>query len=152
MTFAIKGGGGGRECHQDFFLQFFGLKIQNYFLTSKICFALSLDFILYVLIIAEVTMNMAAHGCRTCIKRELIHHGNFFYFRAQKCIQNYIPEDQNWAIKGFFEKGIFLTVTHEKTTFRWSKVVSEAIFPTNQGYVCIKKWSQIFVWKCPNRE
>ena len=23
----------------------------------------------------------------------------------------------------------------------WSKVVSEAIFPTNQGYVFIQKWS-----------
>ena len=32
-----------------------------------------------------------------------------------------------------------------KTTFQWSKVVSEAIFPTNRGYICIEKWSQIFV-------
>ena len=30
-------------------------------------------------------------------------------------------------------------------TFQWSKEVSEAIFPTNQGYVSIEKWSQIFV-------
>ena len=31
---------------------------------------------------------------------------------------------------GDFEK-ILLTFPHEKTTFQWSKVVSEAIFPTN---------------------
>ena len=30
-----------------------------------------------------------------------MYYGNFFYFRAQKCIQNQIPEDQNRAIKGF---------------------------------------------------
>ena len=24
-------------------------------------------------------------------------------------------------------------------------MVSEAIFPTNRGYICIEKWSQIFV-------
>ena len=34
-------------------------------------------------------------------------------------------------LKGFEKKGIFLTSTNEKTTFRWSKVVSEAIFPNN---------------------
>ena len=35
--------------------------------------------------------------------------------------------------------------TREKNTFQWSKVVSEAIFPTNQGYVSIAKWPWIFV-------
>ena len=34
---------------------------------------------------------------------------------------------------------------HEKTTLQWSKVVSEAIFSTNLGYVCVEKWSSIFV-------
>ena len=29
-------------------------------------------------------------------------------------------------------------------TLQWSKVVSEAIFPTNLGYDSIEKWSQIF--------
>ena len=36
-------------------------------------------------------------------------------------------------MKGFWEKDIFLTFTHEKTTFRWSKVVSEAIFVFRSG-------------------
>ena len=40
---------------------------------------------------------------------------------------------------------LFLTFPHEKTTFQLSKVVSEATFPTNWGYICIEKWSQIFV-------
>ena len=40
---------------------------------------------------------------------------------------------------------LFLTFPHDKSTFQWSKVVSEAIFPTNLGYVCIEKWSSIFV-------
>ena len=31
----------------------------------------------------------------------------------------------------------FLTFPHEKNTFQWSKVVSEAIFPTYKGYVSI---------------
>ena len=30
---------------------------------------------------------------------------------------------------------LFLTYPHEKTTFQWSKVVSEAICPTNKRYV-----------------
>ena len=28
-------------------------------------------------------------------------------------------------------RALFLTFPHEKNTFQWSKVVSEAIFPTN---------------------
>ena len=47
--------------------------------------------------------------------------------------------------KGLFERSPFLTFPHEKTTFQWPKVVSGAIFSTNQGYVSIEKWSQIFV-------
>ena len=58
-------------------------------------------------------------------------------------IQN--PEAQNRELGGFWEKVIFLPFPHEKTTFQWPKVVSEAIFPTNRGYICIEKWSQIFV-------
>ena len=58
-------------------------------------------------------------------------------------IQN--PEAQNREFSGFWEKVIFLPFPHEKTTFQWPKVVSEAIFPTNRGYICIEKWSQIFV-------
>ena len=58
-------------------------------------------------------------------------------------IQN--PEAQNRELSGFWEKVIFLPFPHEKTTFQWPKVVSEAIFPTNRGYICIEKWSQIFV-------
>ena len=49
------------------------------------------------------------------------------------------------VLERVLRKGIFLTFPHEKTTFQWSKVVSEAIFPTNLGYVSIEKWSQIFV-------
>ena len=40
---------------------------------------------------------------------------------------------------------LFLTFPHEKTNFQRPKVVSEAIIPTNLGYICIEKWSQIFV-------
>ena len=75
--------------------------------------------------------QMDSHGSWTCIKRKEITHGNFFDFHAQKWLMNKIPRDQNRAMRGFWEKGIFLTFPHEKTTFRWSKVVSEAIFPTN---------------------
>ena len=32
---------------------------------------------------------------------------------------------------GFEKTDVFLTFPHEKTAFQWSKVVSEAIFPTN---------------------
>ena len=46
-------------------------------------------------------------------------------------------------MRGFLVRALFLTFPLEKTTFQLSKVVSEAIFPTNQGYVCIQKWSQI---------
>ena len=56
-----------------------------------------------------------------------------------------ICKSKNWVISSFWEKVIFLTFPHEKTTFQWPKVVSEAIFPTNRGYICIEKWSQIFV-------
>ena len=38
-----------------------------------------------------------------------------------------------------------LTFLKEKTMFPESKVVFEAIFPTNRGYICVEKWSQIFV-------
>ena len=34
-----------------------------------------------------------------------------------------------------FGLGPFFTFPHEKTTFQWSNVVSEAIFPTNQGKI-----------------
>ena len=38
--------------------------------------------------------------------------------------------------------GLFFSFfPREKTTFQWSKVVSEAILPTNQGYISIEKWS-----------
>ena len=40
---------------------------------------------------------------------------------------------------------LFLTFPHEKTNFQRPKVVSEAIIPTNLGYICIEKWSWIFV-------
>ena len=46
-----------------------------------------------------------------------------------KYIKN--PEAQNRALRGFWENRLFLIFPHEKTTFQWSKVVSEAIFPTN---------------------
>ena len=39
-----------------------------------------------------------------------------------------------------------LTFLKEKTMFPGSKVVFEAIFPTNRGYICVEKWSQIFVF------
>ena len=45
--------------------------------------------------------------------------------------KNVYRRDQNLPIRGFREKGIFLTFPHEKTTFLWSIVVSKAIFPTN---------------------
>ena len=79
-----------------------------------------------------------ALGTRTCIKRKKIDYGNFFIFVHKKCIKL----DSGRSKLGHYRvlrKGIFLTFTHEKTTFRWSKVVSEAIFPTNYGYVCIQK-------------
>ena len=48
-----------------------------------------------------IVSNSNTHGTRTCIKRKKIAYGKFFDFRAQKCIQNQIPEDQNGTIKGF---------------------------------------------------
>ena len=42
----------------------------------------------------------ASHGCRTCIERELIHHGNFSYFRSQKYEYKWIAKDQNPPIWG----------------------------------------------------
>ena len=47
--------------------------------------------------------------------------------------------------KAQFLLSLSLKFYFEKTTFQWSKVVSDAIFPTNWRYICIKKWSQIFV-------
>ena len=41
------------------------------------------------------------------------------------------PRAQNRELRGFWENRVFLTFPHEKTTFQWPKVVSEAIFPTN---------------------
>ena len=43
--------------------------------------------------------------------------------------------------EGFFYKALFLTFPHEKTAFQRWKVVSEAIFLTNWGHICIEKWS-----------
>ena len=53
-------------------------------------------------------------------------------------------EDENLKI-GQGEKVIFLTFPHEKTIIQCPKVFSEAIIPTNCRYICIEKWSEIFV-------
>ena len=41
------------------------------------------------------------HGTRTCIKRQKIAYGNFFYFWADEYIYKRIPEDENPPMKGF---------------------------------------------------
>ena len=75
--------------------------------------------------------SQPTHGSWKCIKRKKIAYGKIFYLSAQKCIWNWIPRDQNSPLRGFWVRALFLTFPHEKTTFQWSKVVSEAIFPTN---------------------
>ena len=45
--------------------------------------------------------------------------------RFQKC------KSQNREQRASKVRALFLTFPHEKNTFQWSKVVSEAIFPTN---------------------
>ena len=57
-----------------------------------------------------------------------IIHGKSFYFRAQNL---WIPRYQNPPMRGFLVRALFLTFPLEKTTFQLSKVVFEAIFPTN---------------------
>ena len=90
--------------------------------------------------------------CRACAlvagawtEREKMYHGGSFLKLADDNMDIQNPEAQNRELSGFWEKVIFLPFPHEKTTFQWPKVVSEAIFPTNRGYICIEKWSQIFV-------
>ena len=78
-------------------------------------------------------------------ERKKIFHGGSFLKLADDNMDIQNPEAQNRELSGFWEKVIFLPFPHEKTTFQWPKVVSEAIFPTNRGYICIEKWSQIFV-------
>ena len=39
----------------------------------------------------------------------------------------------------------FLTFPHEKTNYQWPKGVSEAMVPNNWGYICVEKWSCIFI-------
>ena len=78
-------------------------------------------------------------------EREKMFHGGSFLKLADDNMDIQNPEAQNRELSGFWEKVIFLPFPHEKTTFQWPKVVSEAIFPTNRGYICIEKWSQIFV-------
>ena len=78
-------------------------------------------------------------------ERKKIFHGGSFLKLADDNMDIQNPEAQNRDFSGFWEKVIFLPFPHEKTTFQWPKVVSEAIFPTNRGYICIEKWSQIFV-------
>ena len=47
-----------------------------------------------------------------------------------------------WHRRGFIASVPFFSLLiMRKTTFQWSEVVSEAIFPTNLGYVSIEKWS-----------
>ena len=48
------------------------------------------------------------HGCRTCIKRELILHGNFFYFRGQKCIYEIGLQEIKIRPSGDFEGKILV--------------------------------------------
>ena len=47
------------------------------------------------------------------------------------CTKMWIPRDQSPPMRGFLVRALFLTFPLEKTTFQLSKVVSEAIFPTN---------------------
>ena len=46
----------------------------------------------------------------------------------------------------FLDEALFLTFLHKKAPFQMSKVVKEAKFITNWGYICIEKRSYIFVW------
>ena len=42
-----------------------------------------------------------------------------------------ICKSQNRKMKASKVRALFLTFPHDKNTFQWSKVVSEAIFPTD---------------------
>merc|ERR1719323_993151 len=75
-------------------------------------------------------------------RKKILHGGSPLKLADDNMdIQN--PEAQNREPSGFREKVIFLPFPHEKTTFQRPKVVSEATPPTNRGYICIEKWSQI---------
>ena len=71
----------------------------------------------------------ASHGCRTCIERELIHHGNFSYFRSQKYEYKWIAKDQNPPIWGHISHSLGVC-------FCWEVVLD----------------FRFWLWKCPNRE
>ena len=64
-------------------------------------------------------------------ERQKMYHGGSFLKLADDNMDIQNPEAQNRELSGFWEKVIFLPFPHEKTTFQWPKVVSEAIFPTN---------------------
>ena len=70
-----------------------------------------------------------------------IYHGGFFLKLAHDNVLIKNPKDENRELRVFGKIEFFLTFPHEKTTFQWSKVVSKAIFPCNQGYICVEKWS-----------
>ena len=61
------------------------------------------------------------------------------------------PKFQNWAIRVFWEKILFLTYRGEKTTLEWPKLVSETIFPTNWGSIKVVLNLRFGHWKCPNQ-
>ena len=58
----------------------------------------------------------------------------FILIDITECFKN--PKFQNEASSIFQEITLFLTYGGEKTTLEWSKLVLEAIFPTDRGYFC----------------
>ena len=73
------------------------------------------------------------HGLRTCIKRELIHYGIFFYFRSQKYKYKWIPKDLNGHIRGFLVTALFLTFPHEKRLSSGQKWFLRPYLPLIRG-------------------
>ena len=65
------------------------------------------------------------------MRQKKVYHGDFFLILTHDNVKIKNLKDQNPPMRGFSVRAPFLTFLHEKTTFQWSKVVSEAVFPAN---------------------
>ena len=70
---------------------------------------------------------MGTHGTRICIKRKNLTMVIFFIFVHKNVYRIRFQKIKIGPLKGFEKKGIFLTFSHEKTTFQWSKITFSSL-------------------------
>ena len=82
----------------------------------------------YIYLSSHATVTYKAENPKKIDQVKDWCHCSFFW---ENYLTSHHKKFENRATSLFWVRALFLTFPHEKNTLQWSKVVSEAIFPTN---------------------